>query len=650
MTDRIATTIIFAVLLSLGATRALAEPATCLQCHEDKELTAPGPGGQARSMYVDLKIFEASVHGSLDCVDCHQDLQGFEDFPHAEDLKAASCSPCHDDASEAYGKSLHYKISRIEGKVAPNCADCHGTHHILSSQDPKSPTHKARQDVLCGRCHSLKGLKNREVRLPIVLENYARSVHHQAILKGNLKAATCTSCHGTHDLRGAADPESHTNRWNIPRMCGRCHESILEHYTQGIHGKAFALGITESPNCTDCHGEHSILSREDSEAATFNKRISYQLCLDCHLDPKTLRKFGSSLGAPMEFTDSYHGLSLNINSPRSATCVSCHETHRTLPARNPASSVAPGNVVKTCRQCHPGASSEFARSYTPAQANLAENTIARIVRNLYIFLIIATIGGMAVHNILILMYYFRQKHRQEKHKPTLRRFNIQEILQHLLLSITFIGLVITGFALKYSDNFLMQFLASLGMTEPVRSLLHRIFAVGLLVTGAWHVFYLTATADGRRQLSALMLRLQDVRDVILNLRYHLGLTKERPLFARYDYSEKAEYWALIWGTAVMAFTGFVLWFPVFFTSFMPFWIIKVSELIHFYEAILATLAILVWHFFFVILHPEEYPMNLSWLTGRITVDLAEEKYPLWTHEQLQAQAGEASGENPPETK
>ena len=99
--------------------------------------------------------------------------------------------------------------------------------------------------------------------------------------------------------------------------------------------------------------------------------------------------------------------------------------------------------------------------------------------------------------------------------------------------------------------------------------------------------------------------------------FHLGLRKERPAFGAYDYTQKAEYWALVWGTWVMALTGFILWIPTLATSWLPAWTVRVAEVVHFYEAILAVSAIVIWHFFYVIFMPGEYPMSTIWLNGRM---------------------------------
>jgi cytochrome b subunit of formate dehydrogenase len=124
-------------------------------------------------------------------------------------------------------------------------------------------------------------------------------------------------------------------------------------------------------------------------------------------------------------------------------------------------------------------------------------------------------------------------------------------------------------------------------------------------------------------------------DAIRAIEFNLGIIKEKPKFARFGYVEKFEYWALVWGTILMAFTGTILWFEN--TSMGLFtklgW--DVSRTIHFYEAILATSAIVVWHFYFVIFNPDVYPMSLAWLTGKISQKEMAEEHPLEL-EQIQA--------------
>ena len=113
-----------------------------------------------------------------------------------------------------------------------------------------------------------------------------------------------------------------------------------------------------------------------------------------------------------------------------------------------------------------------------------------------------------------------------------------------------------------------------------------------------------------------------------NICYYLGLTSRKPEFARFNYAEKAEYWALVWGMIVMAVTGIMLWAKVLVGNHLPRWWLDVATAIHFYEAVLATLAIIVWHFYQVFLDPDVYPMNWAWWDGKMTLHHYQDEHGL----------------------
>ena len=191
-----------------------------------------------------------------------------------------------------------------------------------------------------------------------------------------------------------------------------------------------------------------------------------------------------------------------------------------------------------------------------------------------------------------------------------------QVVQHMALAISFIGLVITGFALRFPQSWWVEQLLRLGMTESLRSTLHRILAVCLIVLALSHVIYTLITRRGREELVSMIPRWRDVVELIHQIRFHLWRRTEHVRFSRYDYTQKAEYWALVWGTVIMALTGLVLWFPALAVGWFPSWIVQVSQTVHYYEAWLATLAIIIWHFFFTVFHPREYPMSWTWITGK----------------------------------
>jgi cytochrome b subunit of formate dehydrogenase len=120
---------------------------------------------------------------------------------------------------------------------------------------------------------------------------------------------------------------------------------------------------------------------------------------------------------------------------------------------------------------------------------------------------------------------------------------------------------------------------------------------------------------------------RDVSDARQNLLHNLGLSANKPRFGRFSYMEKMEYWALVWGTLVMALTGVIMAFENLFISLLTKLGWDISRTVHFYEAWLATLAILVWHLYYVIFNPEVYPMNTAWISGQMPESVMAEEHP-----------------------
>lgn len=193
---------------------------------------------------------------------------------------------------------------------------------------------------------------------------------------------------------------------------------------------------------------------------------------------------------------------------------------------------------------------------------------------------------------------------------------------------SFTLLVYTGFAMKFPEAWWAAPLIRWEGAFAFRGWLHRIAAAVMIGLSLYHLFYLITTKRGRGQVKDLVPKYKDLTDVIQMLKYNFGLAKDKPKFERYNYVEKAEYWALIWGTVVMSVTGFILWFENISLKLFPNWITDVSTVIHLYEAILATLAILAWHFYFQFFDPSVYPMNTTCLTGKMSEDHFKEEHPL----------------------
>ena len=191
--------------------------------------------------------------------------------------------------------------------------------------------------------------------------------------------------------------------------------------------------------------------------------------------------------------------------------------------------------------------------------------------------------------------------------------------------ITFIMLAYTGFALKFQGAWWAAPFDLVG-GEPVRKSVHRFAALCFIALGVYHAAYMLATRRGRELLMRqLPLKLHDLTDALLMLAYNLGIKKVRLHPAYPSFIEKLEYFALIWGAIVMVATGSILYFNNFALRYLPLWILDLATLVHFYEAVLACLAIFVWHFYWVIFDPDVYPMNWAWLTGKFRPSEKSEK-------------------------
>ncbi len=218
------------------------------------------------------------------------------------------------------------------------------------------------------------------------------------------------------------------------------------------------------------------------------------------------------------------------------------------------------------------------------------------------------------------------------------RWTANERFQHWVLAVSFILLVFTGFALKHPDAWWVRPFISVPWFADARSLLHRIFGGAFVLVGVYHVFYLLATARGRVLGKAFLPCRRDLSDFMQNLSYYLGIRKQPPTFGHFNYMEKAEYLALIWGGVIMIVSGFMLWFSSLTLMFFPRWVIDLVTVVHLYEAWLASLAIVVWHFYSVIFDPEIYPINTCMVDGRISEkDQREHHFDEWL--ELQSEDG-----------
>jgi len=596
----------------------------CLACHGDSTLTHE-VNGKSVSLFVDVEKFKNSTHGGMfQCVDCHTDLKT---SPHENTPAKVSCSKCHADEQIAYDRSFHAKAIKAGDGQAATCVDCHGSpHELLAASDPKSKVNHANIPATCGSCHGQKFVMAASGHSAQLFMSYQESVHGRAVAAGSEKAAVCTDCHGTHEILAASDPKSSIFKFNVPTTCAKCHGPIEQQFAESIHGQAITRGNWQAPVCTDCHGIHSIKSHLDPNSPVNAQNVALVTCARCHEGVRLSQEFGFEGRRATTYLASYHGLASKLGSQVVANCASCHGVHNILPSSDPRSTINRQNLIKTCGQCHPGVSEKFIAAKVHVDAPLSADTgsvAVRWIRKFYISMIVVVIGGMVLHNFVI----WRRKailRRNFEHR-VITRMSVSQRVQHITLFSSFMVLVITGFALKFPDSW---FAALLGMNEKVRGITHRVAAIVLIVSGLSHLLYIAFSREGRRLIKDFLPIPKDAWDVWRTMTYYLGFGREKPEFARFNYAEKAEYWALVWGLIVMASTGVMLWAKVFFGNHLPRWWLDVATAIHLYEAILATLAIVVWHFYQVFLDPDVYPMNWAWWDGKMSVEHYREEHGL----------------------
>ena len=297
----------------------------CLDCHTDKELSFE-KNGKTLSLFVDDKSYSNSIHGEMDCIDCHVDFDS-ENLPHKSGLNIATvdCSECHD--TDSFALSVH-------GNKKVECFDCHSKHNI---QEASNLTQKGLE--LCTDCHK-----------QAVVKSYTKSIHYEMFTAGN-NELSCQGCHGesAHSISDAkfSEEELHT-------VCKKCHEETVTKFEKSLHGLALTKGKYLAPNCITCHGKHEILTSENQKSKTYKMNIP-SLCGTCHKDGTKVSELRNidQKHVLENYTQSIHGDGLfKRGLIATAVCTNCHESHNILPHQDPKSSINRNNIANTCSTCH----------------------------------------------------------------------------------------------------------------------------------------------------------------------------------------------------------------------------------------------------------------------------------------------------------
>jgi cytochrome b subunit of formate dehydrogenase len=559
-----ATPLLLGIILSTPALAA-EPPAGNSACLECHEAAKPGEPDVAGRAGVKVAAFAASVHRDLACTDCHQGYAA----PGPHELPAIA------DAAEA----------RLVGKLAE-----------AKALDGKPAVGAPRAYLACGGCHAG------------VLEDLQGSVHGRWLAKdGAVAGATCQSCHGSlHEVAPAPAPADkaavRTYRLALSKRCEACHgdprfahaagleAEVATNWKDSIHGRLVALGSGRAPLCVDCHG--GLVGKSGHRSIAGGK------------------------------------------VPESAVAA--------------ADPIRPGDArVKTCAQCHPASNPGFAAliAHRPLQD---AGKIPHLVHIAFSYLTTLTLLFFAFHVLVDFIYELRRRAQKRKlahaedpeAHEVVQRFDIHQRIQHWLMLTGVILLGITGWPLRGAgagvgalDIDMAQrvasgsrFMALLGGPHGA-GIVHRVAAVLIMLSGAYHLVYL-ATLAKKKILPFSMLPLpQDAIQIRDNILFMLGLKKERPRFDRFNYLEKFDYWAVFWGIVMMVGSGFIFWFPAELSRFLPTWLVSSALIVHGEEATLAILFLFVVHFYNVHLKPSIFPMNWAWLTGQTTVEFMKDEHP-----------------------
>ncbi|HEX04334.1 MAG TPA: hypothetical protein ENH10_04140 [Bacteroidetes bacterium] len=666
----------------------------CTTCHGNHEIS-----GQADTRRVcgvchnqEVRALEGSVHGSTaagtisctSCHDAHTKSERGDMLPADWRLEVTDrCLACHNDESAGYLNSEHYLAVRAGNEGAPVCVDCHGFHEIASKDDPLSPIHVDNMDATCSRCHEGKeqtihrksgvdprlttcaachtghethfegdvgGHFQEEVSLTCNRcherdEHASDDMAHAALMAGQgSESLSCLDCH-TYHYEGAS--EAHLAGGGTLE-CASCHEEENDLWSRSAHGIAFRKGHEEAPTCKTCHGSENVQRIADR----FNGQSIISLCASCHANRDMILRFQLNPNAVSGYLNTYHGkaYSLGYQGEDFATCVSCHDNHLILPSDNPESSIAQQHIMETCGRCHDDVNKNFVsqlQHYDP-MAHEA-HPVLDVIHFAMIWLLRITLTVFGIHTILWLWRagFERVRHgrqiRRRKGQVRYMRFGVFVRIQHAIVIVSFLLLAMTGLPLKYSYTEISYWIANNLVDLRTMAILHRIGAGMTFTYFAMHLgslmYKLIRGTSTLKSLlwgpDSLVPQPRDIVQFFQHIGYFIGLA-ERPTFGRFSYWEKFDYMAVFWGVAIIGASGLTLWFPEFFTQFLPGWAINAAAIIHSEEALLATGFIFTIHFFNEHFRPENFPMDEVIFTGRVSEHFMMEERKDW-YERMKAE-------------
>ena len=551
------------------------ENEVCLGCHGNEGFEMPDAFGRMRQLHIVKDKFGNSVHGKRACTECHKDIT---EIPHK--------------------LGVQHKVS---------CVTCHEELWAKAKQEGKTDTpQNARLGVVVKQ-----------------IDRFMKSIHARPNKDDQSRTnATCYNCHDPHYIYPTGSPEREEWRLTIPNVCGKCHAKERALYATSVHGKLVLEDkVPVAAICSDCHTTHDV---EDPSKDSTKLTIT-QNCGNCHQESlKT-------------YTETYHGQVNKLGYAYTAKCFDCHGSHTIQRVDDPKSTVYPANRLHTCQQCHKGATQGF----TTFEPHGTTHDFGRfpyiwIASKFMIQLLVGTFAFFWTHTAL--WFYREYKERQARTKRPhvrtedlelkgkhFRRFPLLWRVGHLLFALSLMILTLTGMTVFYANSSWAPVVASALGGPKVTALIHRTFAVIFASVFIGHLIYVVLRL-GKVWRSfhwfgpnSLIPRWQDLWDIIAMFKWFFGLGP-RPVFDRWTYWEKFDYWAPFWGVTIIGMSGLMLWFPNVTAAVLPGWVFNVATIFHGEEALLAALFLFTVHFFNNHFRPDKFPLDVVMFTGSVPLE------------------------------
>lgn len=435
--------------------------------------------------------------------------------------------------------------------------------------------------------------------------------------------AACLGCHGTPGF-GAPEANGRMRPLFVPP----------DRFANSVHGDA---GL----RCTDCHASITETPHKNvpaTLAAREQQRLAMNRnCGNCHTE------------AMRSYTESYHGQVAAMGFAGTATCSDCHGVHGILPARNPLSSVAPANLLKTCQTCHQDATVGFATFQSHATTDdFAHYPYVWIASK---FVLVAVGGVLVIFWIHSALWFYRELRDRQQGKPRLH-VRTSAVLQaepaqaepayverwtplwrwaHVLFAVSIILLVATGVTLVYPNTAWAPVLERAFGGPRIAGLVHRIAAVIMVAVFVAHIVYVAIHIVRNWSTFkifgpySLMPNWQDATDIAAMVKWFFG-RGPRPSFDHWNYQQKVDYWAPFWGIAMLVATGAMLWFKTLTATYLPGLVFNIASVAHGDEAVLAAAYLFSVHYFVNHWRPDKFPLDIVIFTGSMPLEEFRREY------------------------